>query len=822
MTASNYEDVVQQIQAYGLFPELPLQIDTPKSIRCRVDGGGKEKRGWYWLNEILIDGNLVIVGSYGCFRGNDSNAQKVKLGKLTRMSAEQAVALKRQLTEAAKKAEHERKRQITHASRRASAMWARLDSAGESPYLLSKRVQGYGLRYTPSGTAVLPLVDSHGQLFGLQFLRTASQAEQAKRHTKEFWPAGLAKQGNFHVIGPAPAGDQVVVIVEGYATGASIHEATGHTVVVAFDAGNIDPVCNALRKVWRTARMLICADDDSMGTCRDKDCKQRIVLAQHPTDCPACGKPHQWVNTGESAARTSVLGQGSERAAFLLPAFADDAARITRFLETGRKLTDFNDLAVAETTVAVAAQVNACLRSHGWLQNAATSPSSSPGGGATGKLTVLHRTDDLLSRFAYIYGSKGGVFDRQEHMIVANDDVKNLCIRSDVHKSWMEHPDRQIVRLEEVGFDPTGNDRSVTCNLWAGWPTEPVAGDCQLILDHLFFLCSAEQNAREVYEWILDWVALPLQRPGAKMKSTIVLHGGQGTGKNVFFEAVLDIYKNGVYGLILDQNALADKHNDWASRKLFLIADEVVASSDRYDLKNQLKGLITGKTLRINPKHMAARSETNHANIVFLSNERMPVVLEDDDRRHCVIRTPRAKDEAYYIALAHEIDNGGIAALHHALLKRDLREFNEHTKPPYTESKGRLIELGKDSPISFLDALIENDLAPLSVKMPGLTMDWYKAYQHWCHLVGGKPASLKHFVSVLEDRRQLRTTRKGYLVGQSVTSPKSVLLFGWRAPEGATESHALGDEIEKMKNALGDYRNLGSVTGSSSGWRNAA
>ena len=67
----------------------------------------------------------------------------------------------------------------------------------------------------------------------------------------------------------------------------------------------------------------------------------------------------------------------------------------------------------------------------------------------------------------------------------------------------------------------------------------------------------------------------PIQHPGAKLKSTIVVHGPQGTGKNLFFEALMRIY--GEYGDVIDQSAVEDKFNDWASRKLFMIADEVVA-----------------------------------------------------------------------------------------------------------------------------------------------------------------------------------------------------------------------------------------------------
>ncbi|UZW62743.1 DUF5906 domain-containing protein [Lysobacter enzymogenes] len=349
-----------------------------------------------------------------------------------------------------------------------------------------------------------------------------------------------------------------------------------------------------------------------------------------------------------------------------------------------------------------------------------------------------------------IYPGGGSAFDRQEHCLVPLTDMKNVCIRPELFKAWMEHADRDIVRTTEVGFDPAGEDPSVTCNLWGGWPTEPKAGKCDRVLELLQYLCSEERNSRALSQWVLRWCAYPIQHPGAKMKSTVVVHGGQGAGKNLFFEAIMAIY--GQYGSILDQNALVDKHNDWASRKLFLIADEVVAQAHRYEQKNLLKVLVTGQRIRINPKHIAAYDEANHVNLVFLSNESMPVVLEEDDRRHCVIWTPPKRGPAYYKAIMDELANGGVAALHDYLLHLDLGDFHPGSLPPDTEAKRDLIKLAQDSPVDFVDALHTLDICPLK-PMPGLTQDWYRVYCGWCTEQGVKPASQKRFVNLLDKRR---------------------------------------------------------------------
>lgn len=803
MLASNYDDVLRQLTDGGLIIDSRegLRIGTSKPQRVRVQGEGKERRGWYWLKEWSpsVD-RLLIVGAFGVYHGNDPGTQKVKLpdDDTGRVTPEQRAAMRKVWADAVKAADLQRKQENAAAADRASKAWARLNAEGDSPYLHAKSVAAYGLKFTRNNCAVLPLADTGGRIHGLQFLRTAAQAKEGKRPVKEFWPPGLAKKGHFHLLGHQP--HWIVLVAEGYATAASLHAATGYPVACAFDAGNLLAVAEALRKRYKRAKILICADDDILGKCRDPECRERIALPLHPKDCPKCGKPHGYTNAGVDAASAAAMAVGGE---WMLPRFADPDARIAKWLQKGRKDSDFNDLHALEGMGTVGHQVAARLSELHWEPPVLRVVSSSASGGRADKLRPIQYLDDMLPRYALVYAGGGAVFDRSEHCLLPLTDMRNACIRADLHKAWMEHPDRDIVRQEEIGFDPAGSDPAITCNLWGGWPTEPAQGDCTRLLDLLQYMCSGERNSHELFQWVLRWVAYPIQHPGAKMKTTVVVHGGQGTGKNLFFEAVMAIY--GRYGRILDQDALIDKHNDWASRKLFLIADEVVAQAHRFEHKNKLKTLITGTWIRINPKHIAAYDEANHVNLVFLSNETMPVVLEEDDRRHCVIWTPPKQGSDYYAGILDELAAGGVAALHHCLLHLDLGDFNPGTPPPDTVAKRELVALAQDSPVDFFDELMADDIPPLRAGA-GLTKDWFKAYQRWCATTGVKPTTLKRFVSQLKLRRGEHTTRKGYLTAGGISNPYSVLMFGDRAPEGATESTWLADRITAMRKRLQDYQ----------------
>ncbi len=383
--------------------------------------------------------------------------------------------------------------------------------------------------------------------------------------------------------------------------------------------------------------------------------------------------------------------------------------------------------------------------------------------------------------------------------------MRDACQSRETHRRWQESPNRNIVRPENVGFDPAETDKNIQCNLWSGWPTTPKKGECDEILGLVWYMCNGEESGPSMYKWLLKWLAYPIQNPGSKMKTTVVVHGPQGAGKNLIFETVMAIY--GRYGRTIDQSAIEDKFNDWASGKLFLIADEVVARSDLYHVKNKLKAFITGDWIRINPKNMAAYEEKNHVNLVFLSNETMPVVLEDDDRRHAVIWTPEKLSKQYYKDIANEIDNGGIAALHDYLLNLDMGDFNEYTEPPMNQAKDALIQLGKDNILRFYDDLVSQEMDYIK-NTPILTSDLYELYKHWASKQGVRPSPLNKAVDKISKISGVEKLRKRYLVNGIQSNPKYFIYPNGceEMNPGNSESAWLGNCVTQFRDGFEKYR----------------
>ena len=808
MSWLNFDDVRRQLEAAGLDLDKGMEVGPCRDRsdgfwRVKVRGEGKERRGWYRLHEIILDnGDRLLVGSYGVWRGPESNAQKVELRKdaRTRVDPAQMEAIKARQREDRAKAEAERAAQIERAARRAAAWWSQCADEGMPPYVTRKGLASrHGARVTPTGNLVIPMHDAQRNVRGLQVIYSDPKVKERKGRDKDYAPAGVSTKGLHFTIGAIASGG-VVLVAEGYATGATLHEATGLPVVVAFDAGNLLPAVDSLRKVFkRRLRWLFCGDDDYLQTCIE--CKQWTQLATEA--CDHCGRPHRKRNGGRLAAEAAALA-------------VDGAAVFPRFPFmrplSHKGPTDFNDLHVHPEggLPMVAAQVEARLSELGWSVPArgAAGPGSEGGGGRKA-LKPLLTVQEAVQRYSLVYGGSGTLFDHQEHLLVPKGDVLDV-LPDHGWREWKAHPQRSVVRMDEVGFDPSESDARIKCNLWAGWPTQPAPGRCDVLLDLLRFLCSGEDNTPELYDWVLRWLAYPLQHPGAKMKTALVFHGPQGTGKSLFFETILSIY--GVYGRIVDQAAIEDKFTDWMSRKLFLVADEVVARNELYHIKNKLKAYITGEWIRINPKNVAAHDERNHVNIVFLSNEKQPLVLEEDDRRHVIVWTPPALSAQFYKDASAEVASGGAAALHDYLLALDLADFGPHTKPPATRSKADLIGMNRDSISLFLSHWEEGETPhPFG---PALSQDLYQAYSRWCTRNGEtRPRSHNQFSGDL-------IKRAGWICGPKhmhadrfdvgATVPKRVVIppaeklkrADTAQPEGVTAARWLTDTCLSFADSL--------------------
>ena len=255
------DNFMNALACAGLMPKTPIIADGVMR-RFRVDGDKAGSRnGWY-----VLYGDTLPAGAYGCWKRGVSYTWCAKgKNKLTtaekRDFAERMTVIKNQ-----RRAELEQRR--TKARFEAESIWSKSAPCFDHPYLTRKRVKPYNLRHD-GGALILPLMDTRGVIHSIQRIYANGD--------KRFLSGGRIK-GCYCPIGGV---GESLVICEGYSTGASLRESTGHNIAVAFNAGNLMPVAQALRAKYPAREIIIAADnddhlDENIGVIKASDAARAI------------------------------------------------------------------------------------------------------------------------------------------------------------------------------------------------------------------------------------------------------------------------------------------------------------------------------------------------------------------------------------------------------------------------------------------------------------------------------------------------------------------------------------------------------------------
>lgn len=854
---ASLQSVVEQFTAMGMPPIAPqdIKVDAGRFIRY-----GPGKKAYYKLFGFTSSktGKTYITGTFG-HKGD--GPWKVESDVDQVLSAEDMAALRKQ-RENLERAERERRE--LGARRAAGRAKAQIDGAnrtGESDYLQRKLVaNAEAVRFMHGdwdGWIIIPALryDGEPRIVGSQKIGPAGE----KRFN-----TGMAKEGASCRLGAAPVDGQLIVIAEGYATGASAREATAYLypVFLAWDAGNLIHVARIIRQLYPASPVLFAADDDYMPK--------------------ASGEPN---HEGERKARAAATEIGN--ATVLLPAFTVPRSA-HRDDVSAPKLTDFNDLHLAEGIDAVRSQMSAAIEVLAVVRDemVADSPAPIPEPDDTqpdaefvdGHFTIAR----LLQTFRPIYGTTE-VWDEQNRERM-KDRAFVALVGKELANEWKGHPDRRppikkaavaaqqgrggdaamllerfhfiagstrpevwdVVRRcrlplqalqaeypnefelwhrspirpkvehNNIVFDPTGTvDLDTHINTFNGLPSTPVRGRadlCRPIIQLVYHLCNGDES---IARWIMQWMAYPLQTNFKdKMGSALLFHSSvHGSGKSLLFEGILSqIY--GEYAVTAGSPELQSQYNAWRSGKLFCLFEEVLTPKDKFEQSGNIKHMITGRKVIVNQKFVSAWEEANYMNTAFLSNELRPLPIEPYDRRMMVV-WPKAKlysekmapdtAELTYEVVRRCIDDGGIQAFHGYLLDFDLTGFDSHN-PPMTQDKRNLIRLNYPSYQLFYEEWSKN-LLPYAPFVSCLAQDLYAAYKRFCSEWGERQARLETVMAQLCLQEGVNRKSTWYLPnGTDDRVQRAVVTVGVRPEHVPSQEVWLGNCIAHFQDAMARSR----------------
>jgi phage/plasmid primase-like uncharacterized protein len=217
--------------------------------RFSTNGRSDDRAGWV---RMFPDGDGAVFGDWregGTFtwQRRDDNAPPPS-------AAERAAARAKAEAQRAE-AERERAAQHAKAAKTAADIWAESKPLTAHDYLTRKGIASHGARLDHGGALVLPVKDAKGRLQSLQFIDPKGD--------KRFLPGGAMKGGRL-VLGEL-LDSKPIALAEGFATGASVREATGLPVVVAFSGSNLEHVAASLHQQYPQGRVIVAGDLDAAG-----------------------------------------------------------------------------------------------------------------------------------------------------------------------------------------------------------------------------------------------------------------------------------------------------------------------------------------------------------------------------------------------------------------------------------------------------------------------------------------------------------------------------------------------------------------------------
>jgi putative DNA primase/helicase len=381
-------------------------------------------------------------------------------------------------------------------------------------------------------------------------------------------------------------------------------------------------------------------------------------------------------------------------------------------------------------------------------------------------------------------------------------------------------------------------DGTLAVNTWEAPSLVPVPGEWPAVRRVLLWLAEDEAGL----DWLLNWIAFKVQRPGSRPGTAILLQGPPGSGKNVLYRVLAHLL--GPANCVqIGESDLAKPYNLHFATKLLIFANELLDNHRRGgSLGDGLKATITDSEVFLESKGVARTPAANRAALLAATNRTKPIEIEEADRRWTVFhnKAKPAEHEHPDLGMTHReflesLHSPGeddsftpefmrqVAAFAHAMGTREVdlqrvrrphantsREELQQLSEPVTEQFLRELNESPDADGQLRDWAFSSRQASVMNRAPGPLVGKSKAFTNdalyaavcgFCCVVGQKhPPQKRTFLAALKAAgwiEQRDNKARGWLppwhqTGDDSTpqAAKVVPLSGARSVPGASASAA--------------------------------
>ena len=280
---------------------------------------------------------------------------------------------------------------------------------------------------------------------------------------------------------------------------------------------------------------------------------------------------------------------------------------------------------------------------------------------------------------------------KARHITAVNDGyINKLVSHPNTGKSktllqvWREWKLRNSAEDAEMDIEGT---KANNFNLFCGYAVQGERNADSVVAPIYQLIREGICNGVDEYnEYVLNWIALMIQKPHIIPQTALAIVGRKGCGKSVFANVLVNMI--GKNHAIVGQgiSEVFPRYNDGEERYILVVSDEALPLTD--EIYSKCKARITNSRIEMEGKFKNKVTVKSHLHYIFLSNERDPVRITPDERRYFYIRhTDKfVRDYNFFNNfMLQTYRNGGLERFMYDMKTRDISQFQPNIIPETPE-----------------------------------------------------------------------------------------------------------------------------------------
>ena len=331
---------------------------------------------------------------------------------------------------------------------------------------------------------------------------------------------------------------------------------------------------------------------------------------------------------------------------------------------------------------------------------------------------------------------------------------------------WLTDPNMRT--YEKVNTIPP--PLKCSSNVFNDWSEFPILKtpldntvDTSIIYKHFDLVSDHDELSKE---YLLNWFAHMVQKPGIKSRVALLIHGHQGSGKSTIGEDLMKAVIGPEKMMVTDKiDLLLGRFAD--TRGKLLVCLNEAKGKDTFNVDNLLKDYITRNKCEVEKKGIDSFTSTAFDRLIFTTNNENPILLEAGDRRWFVVSMDNSMtNNTEYFNKLHEVFDNEIIMrkFYQELMDRNIGKWQPINDRPQSRMAQDMIEMNRDPYTCFVAYMLENYDFVAGIKYN--SREFYQKFNEFWAISGRiaehKP-TLTKFATMVKKRKGVIThkTNKG-------------------------------------------------------------